>query len=97
MMAWWATWWAWGIAALVFAFIEVLLPSYVFFGFAIGAALTGGLLWLNLGVFAGPTGSPEMLMLTFGIFSLVAWIGLRRYFGVRAGQVKMFDRDINED
>ncbi|MEL6516412.1 MAG: hypothetical protein AAFR34_04390 [Pseudomonadota bacterium] len=93
----WSLWWAWMIAALALAFLEVLIPGYIFLGFAIGAAATG----LALGV-GGPMAlwlgaSLPMTLLFFAVVSLVAWLGLRRALGIRKGQVKIWDRDINED
>ena len=37
------------------------------------------------------------LGLFFAVVSLISWLGLRRWLGVREGQVKEFDHDINED
>lgn len=93
----WAAWWAWGAAAIVLAVGEVLLPSFVLLGFAIGAGavalilLVGGPLAIWLG------GSVPMLLLVFAVISLLSWLGLRRWVGVYRGQVKTFERDINDD
>jgi hypothetical protein len=38
-----------------------------------------------------------LTLVVFAVFSLIGWIGLRRTMGVRKGQVKTWDRDINED
>lgn len=93
----WGLWWVWMIAALTMAFLEVLIPGYIFLGFAIGAAATG----LAVGV-GGPLAawlgaSLPMTLLFFAILSLISWLGLRRALGIRKGQVKIWDRDINED
>ncbi|MEO0655580.1 MAG: hypothetical protein AAFY77_12020 [Pseudomonadota bacterium] len=93
----WATWWIWMIAGLSLAFLEVLVPGYIFLGFALGAAATG----VAIGV-GGPlslwlSGSLPLALLFFAICSLVAWLVLRKVLGVRQGQVKIWDRDINED
>ena len=45
----WAAWWIWGAAAVVLAIGEVLLPSFVLLGFALGAAVVAALL-----LFGGP-------------------------------------------
>jgi hypothetical protein len=37
------------------------------------------------------------LALFFAVVSLLAWLGLRRVLGIRKGQIKIIDRDINED
>lgn len=86
-----ATWWVWLAAALVLVIAEVLVPGFVFLGFAIGAALVGlamlgPLAWL----------SPALIVLIFAALSLAAWLVLRRLFALPRGQVKRFDRDIND-
>jgi len=92
---WWQEWWVWGIAAMGFAILETLLPGYVFLGFAVGAGALAGALGLGLsGVLPG---SAAGLLAVFAALSIVAWLGLRRLVGVRAGQRRVFHRDINED
>lgn len=90
----WSVWWVWIVGALALAFVEVLAPAQIFLGFAVGAALTG--LALLIGV-PGLAGSLPATLLVFAILSLVAWITIRRVVGIRKGQVKVWDRDINED
>ena len=90
----WATWWIWMVGALALAFIEVLAPAQVFLGFAVGAAVTG--LALLVGVPGLETSLP-LTLVVFAALSLVAWIITRKVLGVRPGQVKVWDRDINED
>lgn len=87
----WALWWVWGAAAVVLAIGEVLLPSFVLLGFALGAAVVA--LVLLLGVSA----SLPALALIFAVASLVSWLALRRWVGVYRGQVKTFDHDINDN
>ncbi|TCP39706.1 NfeD family protein [Rhodovulum marinum] len=84
-------WWVWLAAAAGLAILEMLAPAYVFLGFAIGAAAVGTALWFGLAL------TWPWLMLVFALVSLVAWLGLRAVLGVRKGQVKVWDRDINED
>lgn len=87
-------WWIWIAAAMVFAILEVLLPGYILLGFAIGAAVTGGLLWIGgADLFAG---SLSLQLLVFASASLVAWIALKRFFALKTGSVKTFDHDIND-
>lgn len=88
----WATWWVWVVAGFGLGVLEVLVPGFIFVGFAIGAVLTGvlvglGLLGANL----------PLLLLVFAVLSVVAWLVLRRMVGVRGGQVKLWDRDINDN
>lgn len=92
----WAAWWVWGAAALVLALGEVLLPSFVLLGFAIGAGVVALILLVGgpLAVWLG--GSVPVLLLVFAVISLLSWLALRRWVGVYRGQVKTFDHDIND-
>lgn len=87
----WLTWWLWLAAALVLGILEVALPGFIFLGFAIGAAITGLLLAIP-----GIAPGLAVLLLIFAALSLIAWLILRRMFALPHGQVKTFDRDINE-
>jgi membrane protein implicated in regulation of membrane protease activity len=91
-MVLWQEWWVWVVVGVTLAVAEVMLPGFILLGFAIGAALVG--LLLLIGVLGG---NLFMLILVFAIASLVAWIALRRLVGIRKGQVKIWDRDINEN
>ena len=84
------TWWAWVILGFALGVLEVLAPGFIFLGFAIGAVVTGML--VGIGIPAGPAA----LILVFAVVSVVAWLALRRTMGVREGQVKIWDRDIND-
>lgn len=86
-----SSWWAWVILGFLLGILEVALPGYIFLGFAVGAVVTG--IVVGLGVPAGATA----LFLIFALVSLVSWIALRRLVGVRQGQVKVWDRDINDN
>ena len=88
----WQHWWVWLTAAAVLGILEVVLPGFIMVGFAIGASIVGILLWV--GVLGG---SLPFLLLVFALGSLAAWLALRRVVGVREGQAKIWDRDINED
>lgn len=87
----WSLWWVWGAAALGLAIAEVMLPGYVFLGFAIGAGAVSMLL-LNTGL----TLALPVLLLIFAALSLGAWLILRRIFALPRGQVKVFKEDIND-
>ena len=93
----WGEWWVWGVAAIALAVGEVILPSFVLLGFAIGAGAIAMILLVGgpLAVWLG--GSLPVLLLVFAVVSLVSWLALRRWLGVYKGQVKTFDRDINKD
>ncbi|GAA5079832.1 hypothetical protein N0B44_25015 [Roseibacterium beibuensis] len=96
-MTLWSEWWVWGVAAIALAVGEVILPTFVLLGFAIGAAVVALLLLVGgpLAVWLG--GSIPALLLVFAVISLISWLGLRQWLGVYRGQVKTFDRDINDD
>lgn len=89
----WTSWVFWMIAAVGLAILEVLAPSFIFLGFAIGAAIVGLILLLGGSVLSL---SLPMTMVVFAAVSLVSWIGLRQVLGVRQGQVKHWDKDIND-
>jgi membrane protein implicated in regulation of membrane protease activity len=85
------TWWAWVILGFALGVLEILVPGFIFLGFAIGAVVTGAIVGL------GVPASVPALILIFAVVSVVAWLVLRRVVGVREGQVKVWDRDINDN
>ena len=91
-MALWMQWWAWMSAALVLATLEVLVPGYIFLGFAVGAAVMGLLM-----VFGVSVSGLALTLAIFAILSLISYLAMRRVFGLRKGQVKIWDTDINDN
>ena len=89
----WQQGWIWAVAGLVLAGMEILIPGNILIGFAIGAMAVAILLWTGLG--AGLT--LALLLVVMAVAALVAFIVLRRVIGIRAGQVKIVKRDINEN
>ncbi len=87
----WEIWWVWISAALVLAILEVLVPGFIFLGFAFGAAFVGVMIALGIA-----TSLPWLLVIA-AVIALLSWVGMRRFFGVRKGQAKYFDEDINEN
>lgn len=93
MMDLWTLWWVWIVAALVLSIIEVFVPAFVFLGMAVGAVVVGiGLAFGLLGWIA----TLPVLLIIFAAASVIAAIALRSVIGVRKGQVKVWDRDIND-
>lgn len=90
----WSLWWTWMVGGAILAILEVLAPTQIILGFAVGAAGVG--LALLIGV-PGLASSLPATLLVFAILSLVAWIVIRKVVGVRKGQVKVWETDINED
>lgn len=89
----WTIWWAWIVLGFALGVIEIIVPGYIFLGFAVGAVITGVL--VGIGVLSA-AGLP-LLMMVFAILSLIAWLGLRATVGRRHGTVKVWDRDINDN
>lgn len=90
-------WWVWISAGVLMGIVEVFIPGFFFLGFSAGAVITG-LVLLAGGPFAAWLGSSlPLTLLFFALLSLISWIVLRRIAGVRKGQLKIWDRDINED
>lgn len=79
------------------ATMEVILPAYLFLGFALGAGAMALIFLIGGPLAAGLVASFPLTALVFAILSLAAWLILRRVLGVREGQIKVWDRDINED
>jgi membrane protein implicated in regulation of membrane protease activity len=89
--------WVWLSGGVLLGIVEVFVPGFFFLGFSTGAVITG-LVLLAGGPFAAwIAGSVAYTFLFFALVSLASWIALRRIVGVRKGQLKTFDRDINED
>ncbi|MGX0976378.1 membrane protein implicated in regulation of membrane protease activity [Roseovarius sp. MBR-51] len=86
----WGLWWVWLAAALCLAILEVLVPGFIFLGFAIGAAVTALLVLLPLQV--GLTA----LLAVFAGLSLVAWVILRKLFKPTDDQTRVIHDDINK-
>ena len=87
----WAEWWVWMSAALILATLEVLIPGYIFLGFAMGAGLVG--LLILLGVSASGL---ALTLVIFAVLSLLSYLAMRRFFRLRKGQVKVWETDIND-
>ena len=89
----WAIWWVWMAAGIALGALEVVVPGFIFLGFALGAVLTGVILLIGQFVFIF---SLPMLLLIFAVASLVSWLALRAIFKGQRTSVKIWDRDINE-
>ena len=85
-------WWIWAVGAIALLGFEIVAPGFLFLGFGIGAGVVAAL--LAIGVFGS---NVAVIALVFAVISLVAWLGMRQVFGVRKGQVKVWDKDINDD
>ena len=88
----WQSGWTWIIIALVLGLLELFAPGYVFLGVAVASGLMG--LVLLTGAFSP---SLPVLLIIIAVLSGLIWLVLRRVMGVRTGQVRIWDRDINDD
>lgn len=87
----WTEWWVWMSGALILATLEVIVPGYIFLGFALGAAVMGVLILVGVSA----SGLAFTLVIFAGL-SLISYLVMRKVFGLRTGQVKIWDTDINE-
>ena len=87
----WGIWWVWAAAGIGLGILEMLAPGYIFLGFAIGAIAVSALLFLGVSF-----NLPWLLVICAAV-ALVSWFVLRQVFGIRRGQVKVIQHDINED
>ena len=90
------TWWLWLAFGVVIAIMEVAFPFYVFLGFSLSSLTVGLLLWSGLAP-AWMAAEVVNALLVFAVLSAVYWLVLRLTLGVRRGQRREFDRDVNED
>jgi inner membrane protein len=93
----WEEWWFWVVGGMAIAILELFLPGYLFVGFALGAVATGLITLVGVWPAGWMAGSLPNHLLVLAILSIVIWLALRKLLGIRQGQVKTFDRDINED
>jgi membrane protein implicated in regulation of membrane protease activity len=87
----WNVWWVWIVAGFALGVLEILAPSFIFLGFAIGAVVVGIAMWLGI-----VGGSLSVTLAVFAVLSLLAWIALRRVVGVTQTQTKLWQKDIND-
>lgn len=92
----WNQYWVWLALALVLGIMEILVPGYILLGFALAAAAVGVLFASGIGPATAMMDSLPITLSVYGAVSLAIWLGLRHYFGRRDGQVKVWDKDINE-
>lgn len=89
-------WWVWIASGLGLAIIEVLVPGYLFAGFAIGAVAVGGWMGLDLPGTTWLGASFLNSLVAMAVVSVIAWLALRQFMGIRKGQKVVIRDDINE-
>ncbi|WP_223425028.1 NfeD family protein [Tateyamaria pelophila] len=90
----WTVWWIWIAAALALSIIEIFVPAFYFLGMAVGAAVIG--IGLAVGILGMIGASFPVLLFIFAATSVIGTVLLRRWLGVRRGQVKTWHTDIND-
>ena len=85
-------WWFWISAAAVLGIVEVLVPTFVFLGFSIGAVAVGLLLATGI-----VTLSPAWSVVLFALLSLAGYLLLRVALGKSRGEVRVVTKDVNEN
>ena len=84
-------WWVWVVVAVGLGVLEVLLPSFIFLGFAIAAVIMAVIVGIS-----GEMGAALAIMI-FAVLALVAWLLLRAKFGTSEKDVKVWRDDINKN
>lgn len=87
----WLNGWLWLIAALVLAAVELLVPGWAFMGLAASVGLMGVLLLAGIW-----TAGLAVTLVVTALLSAVAWLAFRRIWPSTRGDVRIWDRDINE-
>ena len=84
-------WWVWVAAALALGIVEVVLPGFIFLGFALGALFMAGVVLVLPGL------SVTALLAVFAGLSLICWILLRVAFKRQSSGARIVTRDVNEN
>ena len=84
-------WWFWIGFGLVLGILEILLPVFILLGFGLGSVLTG------LVMLSGIVMTLPQTLFVFAVFSLCAWLLLKKMFGTKHGSAETFDHDINDE
>jgi membrane protein implicated in regulation of membrane protease activity len=84
-------WWVWMALGLLLGLAEVLLPGFIFLGFALGAFLMAGVVLLF------PSVGLAWLVAIFATLSLLSWVALRIAFRKQSSGARVVTRDINDN
>ena len=83
-------WWVWLCIALGMAILELLVPSFIFLGFALGGLAMAAI------VATVTIGNVPALLALYAILSLIAWIGLKAAFRKQSSGARVVTEDIND-
>ncbi|UOA26969.1 hypothetical protein [Pseudosulfitobacter sp. DSM 107133] len=84
-------WWVWLAVAIALGVVEVLLPGFIFLGFALGALAMAALVGL-----VTSSMTVAMSLAAFAALSLLAWIVLRLAFRRQSSGARRVMHDIND-
>ena len=84
-------WWVWLSAALALALVELIAPTSIFLGFALGALAMAAIV-----AFTTVT-NPSALLALFAGLSLLAWVVLKLAFKNQSSGARIITGDINEN
>lgn len=84
-------WWVWLAAALGLAVLEVLVPGFIFLGFAIGAVI----MTVIVALFPTAMIAPLAIAVFTGL-SLASWVALRVIFRKQSSGARRVTHDIND-
>lgn len=84
-------WWVWLCIALAVGILELLVPGFIFLGFALGALAMVAV----VSVFS--ISNVAALLALYAIFSLISWIVLRFAFRNQSSGARIITHDINEN
>jgi membrane protein implicated in regulation of membrane protease activity len=90
MMSLLSLWWAWIAIAIALGIVEVMVPGFIFLGFALGALIMTGIVALFPGL------SAAALFALFAGLSLLCWVALRLMFKRQSSGAQVFTDDIND-
>jgi len=85
----------WGVVAISLIVLELFAPGHVFVGLAGGAGIATLVAFFLGGALRDTPAGFAVILIIFATAALIQWFLLRKFLGVREGQSKTFDRDIN--
>ena len=84
-------WWVWLSLALLLGIVEIMMPGFIFLGFALGAVVMAVL----VAILPNTLGAPVAIAIFAGL-SLIAWIALRIGFRKQGSDARIITHDIND-
>ena len=84
-------WWVWLSLALLLGIVEIMMPGFIFLGFALGAVVMAVL----VAFLPNTLGAPVAIAIFAGL-SLIAWIALRIGFRKQGSDARIITHDIND-